>query len=186
MRATTWTWGQNKYIAHKLGFVSKLNAISATWWGWNWVSINRQRQLGSKRRLCGKRQQGGKRQLGDKCWQGGKRRCGDESRQRLQEVARQHATRDKEVMRGQQRCIHFLHVGGCWQIDGEAFSKPFSPKPEIQHDWRGRGMPTLTWEEVTGREGKRLCCNCSKKEIMGLGFYLKVIFSLWARNMCIA
>ncbi len=46
--------------------------------------------------------------------------------------------------------------------------KPSVPKPEIQHNRRGRGVPTLTWEEVTSREGKRLCCSCSKKEIIRL------------------
>ncbi len=33
--------------------------------------------------------------------------------------------------------------------------EPFGPKPGIQHDGRGRGMPTLTWEEVTIKEGKK-------------------------------
>ncbi len=56
------------------------------------------------------------------------------------------------------------------------------PKPEIQHDRRGRSMPTLTWEEVTSREGKRSCCSWSKKEIMSLGFYLKVIYCLCTRS----
>ncbi len=37
--------------------------------------------------------------------------------------------------------------------------RPSGPKPEIQHDRRGRGMPTLTREEVTIREGKRSCCS---------------------------
>ena len=55
-------------------------------------------------------------------------------------------------------------------------NKPFVPKPEIQHDQRGRGVLTLTWEEVTIREGKRRCCSCTKIEIMSLGFYLKVIY----------
>ncbi len=32
--------------------------------------------------------------------------------------------------------------------------RPSGPKPEIQHNRRGRGMSTLTWEEVTIREGK--------------------------------
>ncbi len=31
--------------------------------------------------------------------------------------------------------------------------RPFCPKPEVQHNRRGKGMPTLTWEEVTIREG---------------------------------
>ncbi len=60
--------------------------------------------------------------------------------------------------------------------------RPSGLKPEIQHNWRGRGMPTLTWEEVTIREGKRRCCSCTKMEIMSLGFYLKVNFSLHARS----
>jgi hypothetical protein len=47
-------------------------------------------------------------------------------------------------------------------------SKPFGPKPEIQHNQRGRGVPTLTWEEVTIREGNRRCCCCTKKEIIRL------------------
>ncbi len=34
------------------------------------------------------------------------------------------------------------------------FNKPFGPKPGIQHSQKGRGVPTLTWEEVTIREGK--------------------------------
>ena len=33
-------------------------------------------------------------------------------------------------------------------------SRPFCPKPEIQHDRRGRGMLTLTGEEATIRERK--------------------------------
>ncbi len=43
-------------------------------------------------------------------------------------------------------------------------SRPsFCPKLEVQHDRRGRGMPTLT----TRRE-KIWCCSCIKKEIMRL------------------
>ncbi len=57
------------------------------------------------------------------------------------------------------------------------------PKPEIQHDQRGRDVPTLTWEEVTIREGKRRCCNCIKMEIMSLRLKVKVIFSLQARSL---
>ncbi len=64
-------------------------------------------------------------------------------------------------------------------------SKPFGPKPEIQHGWRERGVPTLTWEEVTIREGRRRCCSCTKKEIMSLRLKVKVIFSLQARSMYI-
>jgi hypothetical protein len=60
--------------------------------------------------------------------------------------------------------------------------RPSGSKPEIQHNRRGRGVPTLTWEEVTIREGKRSCCRCSKKEIMSLGFYLKVIYGLRTRS----
>ncbi len=44
-------------------------------------------------------------------------------------------------------------------------SRPSAPKPEIQHNRRGRGVPTLTREKVTIREGKRRCCSCTKKEI---------------------
>ncbi len=54
--------------------------------------------------------------------------------------------------------------------------KAFCPKPGIQHSWRGRGLPTLTWEVVTIREGRRRCCSCTKLEIMSLVFYLKVIY----------
>ncbi len=60
--------------------------------------------------------------------------------------------------------------------------KPFNPKPGIQHSWRGRGMPTLTWEEVIIREGKRRCFSCTKMEIMSLEFYLKVIYYLHVRS----
>ncbi len=48
------------------------------------------------------------------------------------------------------------------------WSRPSGPKPEIQHNQRGRGMPTLTWEEVSIREGNRSCCSCAKKEIIRL------------------
>ncbi len=44
--------------------------------------------------------------------------------------------------------------------------RPSGPKPEIQHDQRGRGVPTLTWEEVTIGEGKRRWYSFTKKEIM--------------------
>ncbi len=64
-------------------------------------------------------------------------------------------------------------------------NKPFGPKPEIQHNWRGRGVPTLTWEEVTIREGKRRCCSCTKMDIMSLGFYLKVIYKSACKELCI-
>jgi hypothetical protein len=64
-----------------------------------------------------------------------------------------------------------------------ACSKPVGPKPEIQHNQRGRGVPTLTREEVTLREGKRRCCSCTKKTIMSLRLKVKVIFSLQARSM---
>ncbi len=64
-------------------------------------------------------------------------------------------------------------------------SRPSGPKPEIQHNQRGRGMPTLTWEEVTIREGKRRCCSYTKKEILSLRLKVKVIFSLQARSMYI-
>ncbi len=58
---------------------------------------------------------------------------------------------------------------GDWRTKPVSFcSRPSGPKPEIQHDWRGRGVPTLTWEEVTVREGKRKCCSCTKKEIIRL------------------
>ncbi len=48
--------------------------------------------------------------------------------------------------------------------------RPSGPKPEIQHNQRGRGVPTLTWdkEEVTIKEGKSRCCSFTKKEIMRL------------------
>jgi hypothetical protein len=46
--------------------------------------------------------------------------------------------------------------------------RPSGPKPEIQHDRRGRGVPALTWEEVTIREGNRRCFSCTKKEIIRL------------------
>ncbi len=47
------------------------------------------------------------------------------------------------------------HTGGLQGIIRLCY-RPSGPKPEIQHDWRGRGMPTLTWEEVTIREGKKM------------------------------
>jgi hypothetical protein len=43
-------------------------------------------------------------------------------------------------------------------------------------------MPTLTWEEVTIREGKGRCGGWTKMEIMSLVFYLKVIYYLRARS----
>ncbi len=46
--------------------------------------------------------------------------------------------------------------------------RPSGPKPEIQYDRRGRGMPTLTWEEATITEGNRRCGSCTKKEIISL------------------
>ncbi len=58
-------------------------------------------------------------------------------------------------------CSWFLFILGKW-------SRPSGPKPEIQHDQRGRGVPTLTWEEVSTREGKRRCYCCTKKEIIRL------------------
>ncbi len=61
----------------------------------------------------------------------------------------------------------------------------FWPQAIDQHDRRGRGVPTLTWEEVTIREGKRSCCSWSKKEIMSLGFYLKVISKSACEELCI-
>ncbi len=64
-------------------------------------------------------------------------------------------------------------------------NKLFCPKPEIQHDWRGRGVPTLTWEEVTIREGKRRCCSCTKKDFMSLRFHLKVIYKSACEELCI-
>jgi hypothetical protein len=64
--------------------------------------------------------------------------------------------------------------------------RPSGPKPEIQDNRRGRGVPTLTWEEVTISEGKRSCCSCSKKEIMSLGFYLKVIYKSACKELCIS
>ncbi len=64
----------------------------------------------------------------------------------------------------------------------ELCRRPSGPKPEIQHNRRGRGVPTLTWEEVIIREGKRRCCGCTKMEIMSLGFYLKVIYCLCMRS----
>ncbi len=64
--------------------------------------------------------------------------------------------------------------------------RPSGPKPEIQNNRRRRGMPTLTWEEVTIREGKRLCCSYSKKEIMSLGLYLKVIYKSACKESCIS
>ncbi len=67
--------------------------------------------------------------------------------------------------------------GGC--------NKPFGPKPEIQHNQRGRGMPTLTWEEVFIREGKRRCCSCTKMEIMSLGLYLIVIYKSVCKESCV-
>ncbi len=61
--------------------------------------------------------------------------------------------------------------------------KPFGPKPGIQHHGRGRGVPTLTWEEVTIiREGKRRCCSCTKMEIMSLRLAEEMIFSLCASS----
>ncbi len=56
------------------------------------------------------------------------------------------------------------------------------PKPEIQHDRRGRGVPTLTWEEVTNKEGKRLCCSCSKKEIIRLSNDSKLALNRWVKK----
>ncbi len=41
-------------------------------------------------------------------------------------------------------------------------SRPFCPKLEIQHDRRGRGVPTLTGEEVTVQRKKRWCCRYKK------------------------
>ncbi len=64
--------------------------------------------------------------------------------------------------------------GSPWVVPGDhtrivpLCHRPSGLKPEIQHNRRGRGMPILTWEEVTSREGKRLCCSCSKKEIIRL------------------
>ncbi len=52
--------------------------------------------------------------------------------------------------------------------DEDICSRPSGPKPEIQQNRRGRGVPTLTWEEVTIREGKTRCCSCTKKEIIRL------------------
>ena len=63
--------------------------------------------------------------------------------------------------------------------------RPSGPKPEIQHNRRGRGMLTLTWEELTISEGERSCCSCSKKEIMSFGFYLKVIYKSACKESCI-
>jgi hypothetical protein len=39
--------------------------------------------------------------------------------------------------------------GGDGDRGGGGCHKPFGPKPGIVHSQRGRGMPTLTWEEVT-------------------------------------
>jgi hypothetical protein len=49
-----------------------------------------------------------------------------------------------------------------------ACRRPSGPKPEIQNDRRGRGVLTLTWEEVTIKEGNRRCCSCTNKEIISL------------------
>ncbi len=86
--------------------------------------------------------------------------------------------------------LSFLHLHVSFRTIGfyhsaNTCSRPSGPKPEIQHNRRGRGMPALTWEGGTIREAKRRCCSCTKKEIMGLRFYLKAILSLQARNMCI-
>ncbi len=54
-------------------------------------------------------------------------------------------------------------------VEDRLCSRPFCSKPEIQHNHRGRGMPTLTGE--TFEEKKRWCCSFTKKEIMSLRFY---------------
>ncbi len=54
-------------------------------------------------------------------------------------------------------------------------SRPFRPKPEIQYVRRGRGVPMLTGEEVIIRERKDGVIG-TKKEIMSLIFYMKLIF----------
>jgi hypothetical protein len=42
-------------------------------------------------------------------------------------------------------------------------SKPLCPKPEIQHNRRGRGMPTLTGEEVTIRKEEKMVLQLYQK-----------------------
>ncbi len=82
----------------------------------------------------------------------------------------------KDFVVRKARAITLSKVQGTWQstlftsleISWGFCHRPSGPKPGIQHDRRGRGMPTLTWEEVTIREGKRRCCNCTKKEIIRL------------------
>ncbi len=76
------------------------------------------------------------------------------------------------------------HTGGLQGIV-RLSHMPSGPKPEIQHNRRGRGVPTLTWEKVTIREGKRRCCGCTKMEIMRLGFYLKVIYKSACKELCV-
>ncbi len=54
-----------------------------------------------------------------------------------------------------KRTILKVLVGKLWNTWLEwNCSRPSGPKPEMQHDRRGRGVTTLTWEEVTIREGK--------------------------------
>ncbi len=63
------------------------------------------------------------------------------------------------------------------------WSRPSGPKPEIQHDRRERGVLTLTWEEVTIREGKRgRCCSCTKKEIVRLRNDFKLALNWWVKK----
>ncbi len=59
-----------------------------------------------------------------------------------------------------------LYIGPQYEIRN--CHRPSGPKAEIQHDQRGRGMPTLTREKeaVTIREGISRCCSFTKKEIM--------------------
>jgi hypothetical protein len=43
-------------------------------------------------------------------------------------------------------------------------------------------MLTLTWKEVTSREGKRLYCSCSKKEIIRLRNDSKLALNQWVKK----
>ncbi len=82
---------------------------------------------------------------------------------------REFAPVDPSTAKSQSRWIIF-YAGCPVSRDSKLQSccRPSGPKPERQHDRRRRGMSTLTWEEVTSRECTRLCCSCSKKEIIRL------------------
>ncbi len=83
----------------------------------------------------------------------------------------------------------YLDYSKVFEIYTDASSKQLgaavgllAPKPEIQHDRRGRGVPTLTREEVTIREGIRRCCSCTKKKIIRLLNDSKLALNQWVKK----